>query len=187
MMGGFAGIAATVPSLITRGTGVDNLEAITDNMDKRGSVSMFQSLMGSINAAFADVGMVLAHEDRTRIHNTIRKLGEYEQQLARMCAVLITIVKIARFYGIGLDSIDRDHPRQIQLSQIQSIDDIRDFVRRYARDLTKTMATNMSIQQSAAFELMSNVTPRLIDECVGKSGTPAGTPAAASTRTWHKL
>lgn len=158
--------STTVPSLISRGTGdvMDRQAQIVKN----GSASMFSSLLATINNAFADTGLQLHPDDIARLTSVIKKLETYENQLARLCSVLINIVKIARFYGISLENVDKDHPRIMKLSDLHTIDDIRDFIRGYARELTKNMVANMSIQQSAAYELMQRVSPRLIDDCTGK-------------------
>lgn len=173
-------VYAITPSLITKGTGSDALDRQAHIL-KNGSASMFTNLLGTIQNAFLDVGMKLHPEDAARLRNVVEKIETYENQLARMCLVLITIVKTARLYGISLENVDKDHPRTIKkLSELHSEDDIKDFVRQYARELTRNMVTNMSIQQSAAYELMSRVGPRLIDECYGKNGEPTSTPSTSS-------
>ena len=166
MMGGF--YQANIPSLISAGTSFDGADR-SGQILKSGSASMFANFLTTIQNAMRDVGLQLHQEDQARILAAITKLESYEEQLARLCAVLVQIVKIARFYGVSLENVDRDHPKTMQkLSEIQTIDDIRDFIRGYARELQKNMVTNMSIQQSASYELMSSVGPRLIDECFGR-------------------
>lgn len=166
MGGGF--YAATVPSLITSGTSMDDLNK-QSNILKTGSSSMFTSLLTNIKNAFNDVGLQLHPEDIQRIVNTVTKLNEYEEQLARLCTILINIVKLARFYGVSLENVDRDNQRTVKLSDIQSGEDIRDFVRGHVRQLTSNMVTNMSVQQASAYELMSKIGPRFFDDCAGKT------------------
>ncbi|VBB18238.1 hypothetical protein YASMINEVIRUS_701 [Yasminevirus sp. GU-2018] len=168
--GGF--YAATVPSLISRGTGADAMERQAQIL-KNGSASMFASLLATITNALADTGIQLHSDDKARLLGVVKKLENYETQLAKMCSVLINIVKIARFYGVSLENVDKDHLRVMKLSDLHTVDDIRDFVRGYARELTKNMITNMSIQQAAAYELMSKAGPRLIDDCTGRSDSSA--------------
>ena len=133
---------------------------------------MFASFLGTISNAFADTGLQLHPDDQHKLKAALARMENYENQLARMCSVLINIVKIARFYGVGLDNIDRDHPRIINLKELGNLDDLRDFVRGYARDLTRNMVANMTIQQSAAYELMNKVGPRLLDDCTGRRDVP---------------
>lgn len=168
--------AAITPSLPTRGTGSDAMEKQAQIL-KNGSASMFSSLLGTISNAFADTGLQLHQDDQAKLKAVVKKMETYENQLARMCSVLINIVKIARFYGIGLENIDKDHPRVMKLSELNSVDDIREFVRGYAKELTKNMVTNMTIQQAAAYELMNKVGPRLLDDCTGKASSQ---PSVAS-------
>lgn len=168
--GGAGGLfTATIPTLTTAGTGYENLERQSGMILKNGSASMFSNFLTTIQNANLDVGLQLHPEDVARITNVITKLETYENQLARLCSVLVNIVKLARFYGVTLENVDRDHPTtMMKLSEVQTMDDIRNFVRNYARELTKNMITNMSIQQAASYELMNKVGPRLIDECTGK-------------------
>lgn len=171
--------AAINPSLPTRGTGYDAMEKQSQIL-KSGSASMFSSLLGTIRNAFADTGLQLHQDDQAKLTAVVKKMETYENQLARMCSVLINIVKIARFYGIGLDNIDKDHPRVMKLSELNSVDDIREFVRGYAKELTKNMVTNMTIQQAASYELMNRVGPRLLDDCTGKAPAQSAADVARS-------
>jgi len=177
MMGGNYYAAAITPSLITRGTSYDAMDR-QGKILKSGSASMFSSLLGTISNAFTDIGLQLHPDDEAKLKAVIKKMETYENQLARMCSILINIVRIARFYGIGLENVDKDHPRVMKLGDLNSIDDIRDFVRGYAKDLTKSMVSNMTIQQAAAYELMNKVGPRLLDDCTGKVTLQA--PAGSS-------
>jgi hypothetical protein len=170
--GGTTLYAANVPTLITTGTG--SLDSQSQQILRNGSSSMFANMMTTLQNANLDVGLQLHPEDQTRIINVIGKFASYEDQLARLFSVLINIVKLARFYGVSLENVDRDHPTvMVKLSELQSIDDIREFIRGHARELTKNMVSNMSIQQSASYELMNKVAPRLIDDCTGKSSSVA--------------
>ena len=172
MLGGGHSYVATHPSFSTRGTDPDAMDK-QSNILKNGSASMYSSLLQTISSAFADTGLKLHHDDQNKLTSVLGKLEKYENQLARMCSVLIMIVKIARFYGISLENIDKDRPRIMNFSTLNTINDIRDFVRGYARDLTKNMVNNMTIQQAASHELMSGVGPRLMDECFGTTKTPS--------------
>lgn len=177
MMGGNF-YSANIPSLITKGTSFDGLDRQSQIL-KNGSASMFANFLTTIKNASLDIGLQLHPEDQSRIAAAINQLESYENQLARLCLVLVTMVKLARFYGITLENVDRDHPTtMLKLSEVQTMDDIRDFIRNHARTLTKNMATNMSIQQAAAYELMNKVGPRLIDECIGRPQNVSGTVAA---------
>lgn len=174
MMGGNY-YAAITPALPTRGTSADAMSKQSQIL-KQGSASMFSTLLGTISNAFADTGLTLHQTDKDKLQAVVRKMETYENQLARMCDVLINIVKLARFYGVGLDNIDKDHPRVMKLSELTTIDDIREFVRGYAKELTKNMVSNMTVQQAAAYELMNKVGPRLLDDCTGKQ--PSAVAAA---------
>lgn len=176
MIGGSYG--AVTPSLITSGTSFDNTNEQINNLAKSGSHLAFQHLFVTISRSLRDVGLQLHEQDERAINGAIEKLADYESKLARLASVLISIVKLARFYGIGLENINRDGGRIIKLSDVRSVDDIRDFVRGYVRELTKNMVQNMSIQQAAAFELTHRIAPRLIDECTGS--TPKAPEAVAS-------
>lgn len=169
--GGPAFFTAINPSLPSSGTGVSTMDR-QNNILKQGSANMFTHLLGTIQNALADSGMHLLPEDLSRINGTIKKLVEYENQLARMCSVLISIVKIARFFGVSLENVDKDNLSPIPLKDIATLDDIRTFVRCHARKLTQNMMTNMSIQQSAAYELMNRVGPRLLDDCTDRRTEP---------------
>lgn len=182
--GGDGGLfTATIPSLTTAGTGYESLERQSGMILKNGSASMFSNFLTTIQNANLDVGLQLHPEDEARIKGVIIKLETYENQLARLCSVLVTIVKLARFYGVTLENVDREHPTtMMKLSEVQTMADIRNFIRNYARELTKNMITNMSIQQAASYELMNKVGPRLIDECTGKQQEEVGT--SITKRKW---
>jgi hypothetical protein len=168
------------PSLPTAGTGFSGLDR-QGQIIKDGSSTQFQSLLATINSAFTDVGLQLHPDDKAKITAVINKMDEYENQLARMYSVLINIVKVARFYGVSLEQVDRDHPTTVELSQLATIDDITRFIRKYVKDLTRNMLTNMTVQQAVAYELMNKVGPRVIDECVGKESE---TPTTAPQKKW---
>lgn len=165
------------PSLPTSGTSFENLHK-QGAVIKDGSGTQFKNLLVTITNAFTDSGLQLHPSDQEKIKSVIKELEKYETALARLYSVLLTIVRVSRFYGISLENIDRDHPRTIKLDEISSIDDIQNFLKKYAKDLSKNMLTNMTVQQAVAFELMNKVGPRLIDECVGKTTTTDSTTTA---------
>lgn len=165
--------AAINPALPSSGTSHD---AMTKQAQyTSGSSNMFESLLKTINNAFNDVGLQLHPDDVNKLATTVEKLKTYENQLARMSMILINIVKIARFYGVSLENIDREHPKQMNLSELNTIDDITQFIIKYARDLRRNMTANMTIQQAIGYDLMHKVTPRMLDECYGRAAEPSET------------
>jgi len=96
-------------------------------------------------------------------------MRQYEDNLARLYSVLINIVKLARLYGVSLDNINKEQLKIVKLSKFSTIDEISDFIRGYAKDVTKNIMTNMSVQQSVAYELTNKIYPRLLDECTNKT------------------
>jgi len=185
MMGGNP-FGIITPSLISSGTGIDTMYGRQAEIVKHGSASMFKNLFSTISNAFADVGIRLHPTDENTIGAVIKKLERYEDNLARLFSVLITVVKIARFYGITIEHIDREHPKILKLSNINTIDDVREWVIGYVKELTRGLVTNMSIQQAAAFELTHKVAPRLLDDACGKTTTGTSS-AAAPKREYVKI
>ena len=174
MMGGNF-YSALTPGFPTIKTGANEMDRQSQIL-KKGSATMFESLLQTISSAFADTGLRLHPDDKQKLEAVVNKMHTYENQLARMCSVLINIVKVARFYGVGLDNINKEHPKTMPpLSSIHTVDDIRDFVRGYARELTKNMVSNMTVQQAAAYELMNRVGPRLLDDVTGRTRQPSAT------------
>jgi len=171
--------AAVTPSLQSRGTSSSSIDRQTGFL-KNGSSSIFYGLFSSITNAMNDVGLTLHSDDIARLKEAIRQLEKYEDQLARMCIALNNLVKLARFYGVSLENVDREHPTVVKLTNIHNWDDIRAFIRRYVKDIVKNMSTNMSLQQSTAYELMNKISPRFLDDCSGKpqDNTPTVTGRA---------
>jgi len=177
--GNLVGIAASHPNLPSRGTGFDHINKQTDFL-KNGSASIFYNTFSALTSAMGDVGMKLHPDDKARISNAIGQIEKYEDTLAELCVVLNNIVKLARFYGVSLENIDKDTSVTLNLSQIQSWDDIKSFVRNYARDLTQTMTKNLTIQQSTGYDLMTKIVPRYFNDCDGNTGSQSqrtSTPA----------
>jgi hypothetical protein len=174
MMGGhfYTALTPGFPTIRTADNEMDQQSQIL----KKGSATMFSSLLDTIGSAFADTGLRLHPEDVAKMNGVIKKMQTYENQLARMCSVLINIVQVARFYGIRLDTINKEHPRVMRrLSELHTVDDIRDFVIGYARELQKNMVSNLTVQQAAAYELMNRVGPRLLDDLTGRTQQPSAT------------
>jgi len=178
------------PGLATRGTGFNAISIANSDMHMRdGSSTQFKNLLATVNNAFSDVGLQLHSEDKAKIEAVIKKMEQYETDLARIYSVLVTIVKTARFYGVSLENIDRERPKTIQLSKYSTQEEITDFIRGYARELTKNMLTNMTVQQAASFELMNRAVPRLIDECTDKTkdgDSSTGTAKRQTVALWGK-
>jgi hypothetical protein len=174
-------LAANLPGLPSRGTSFNRGDKENEIL-KDGSASKFRALIANIYSAFSDVGLQLNPEDHKKILAVVKKMENYESQFARLCTVLITIVKLARFYGVSLENVDREHPRVMKkLSEINNLDDIKDFIRCYVRDLTKNMLTNLSVQQATAFELQARAAPRLLEEAAGKTSPQSASVASTST------
>lgn len=175
------------PSLATRGTGFYAVGALDRDMNVRdSSATQFENLLATINNAFTDVGLQLHPEDKSRIESVISKMKQYETDLARIYSVLITIVKTARLYGVSLENVDKERPKTVQLSKFSTYEDITDFIRDYARTLTKNMLTNMTVQQAASFELMNRVYPRLIDECAEKAKDSEPSSTRKQVELWGR-
>ena len=171
MLGGTMGVVT--PVLPSSGTSIENMNR-QGRIVKRGSSNQFGSLIATIGDAFNDVGLQLHPDDQAKLLGVVKKLENYEDQLARMCTILIGIVQIARFFGVSLENVDRDHPTQMrELNKFQTVDEIQAFVRNYARELHKNMINNVNIQQGVSHELMGKVFPRLWCEAAGKTGTDA--------------
>jgi hypothetical protein len=184
-------LAANLPGLPSRGTSFNRGDR-ENEIVKDGSASKFRALIANIYSAFSDVGLQLNPEDHKKILAVVKKMENYESQFARLCTVLITIVKLARFYGVSLENVDREHPRVMKkLSEINNLDDIKDFIRCYVRDLTKNMITNLSVQQATAYELQSRAAPRLLEEAAGKPSAGSqpvlGSSAPAKSSGWVRL
>jgi len=171
---GVGSFGAITPGLPTRGTSFGAMDR--QSHLKNASSTQFQSLLATIKNAFSDVGLQLHPDDLAKIQAVINKMEQYETDLARTYSFLITIVKLARLYGVSLENVDREHPTTINLSELSSVDDAARFIRGYVRDLSKNMLTNMTVQQAAAYELVNKVVPRVIDECTDKDkGKTEGT------------
>jgi predicted solute-binding protein len=109
-------------------------------------------------------------------------MEKYEDQLAKMCIALNNFVKLARAYGISLDNVRGDQRKVIQFEKIRSAEDIEQFICTYVRDITKNMASNMTIQQATSYELMSGIAPRYLKDCVDKlGGVSVGAAPCATT------
>jgi hypothetical protein len=161
---------AVNPSLISRGTSSANFDRQVGLL-RNGSANIFSALMTTIVNAMNDVGLKMHEDDTKKIKETIRQLEVYEDQLARMCMVLNHIVKLARFYGVSLENVDKNRlTTLIKLQDVHNLEDIQNFVRCYAREITKNMLTNMSIQQGTSYELMNVVGPRFMDNVSGRKG-----------------
>jgi hypothetical protein len=182
MMGG----APQMPSLITpsfasRGASSSSIERQAGLL-KNGSSSIFHGLVSSLTSALNDVGLSLHHDDVVRIRDTIKKMEKYEDQLAKMCIALNNFVKLARAYGVSLDNVSADQRRVIEFEKIRNVDDIAQFISTYVRDITKNMASNMTIQQATSYELMSGIAPRYLKDCVDKLGGVSAAPSVTTRR-----
>lgn len=180
MLGGTMGVVT--PVLPSSGTSIETMNR-QGKIVKHGSSNQFGRLIATIDDAFNDVGLQLHPDDQAKLLGVVKKLESYEAQLAKMCTILIGIVQIARFFGVSLENVDREHPKQLrELNTFQSINDIHDFVRNYARDLHKNMINNVNIQQGVSYELMGKVFPRMWCDLAGKTSgdANASVPATAS-------
>lgn len=131
---------------------------------KNGSSSMFSNLLSSISVSLAESGIQLHAEDQARLKNSVKQLETHEQALAKISTLLVSLVKLARFYGTSLEGVDRDHFRTLRISDLRTPDDVRDYVRRCAKDCSQTIMSNMHAQQAVANELLKRIAPRLIRE-----------------------
>jgi len=147
---------------------------------KNGSGSTFKSLFQRITNSLNDVGLSMHPDDRDRIKNAIRQVEKYEDQLAKLCIILNTLVKLARAYGISFDNIDKNTPKHIDLSKINSFDDLSQFIREYVKDITKNMVSNVNIQQSINYDLMNKVYSRFASDCAGAIDSPASTSRSSN-------
>jgi hypothetical protein len=182
MLGGSMGVIT--PVFPTSGTSIETMNR-QGKIVKHGSTSQFGSLIATISDAFNDVGLQLHPDDVSKLNGVVKKLEKYEAQLATLCTILIGIVQIARFFGVSLANVDREQPRQMrELSTFQTVGEIHDFVRNYARELHKQMIHNVNIQQGVSHELMGKVFPRMWCDLAGKTtGTvdaTSGTTSAVS-------
>jgi hypothetical protein len=182
MLGGSMGVIT--PVFPTSGTSIETMNR-QGKIVKHGSTSQFGSLIATISDAFNDVGLQLHPDDVSKLNGVVKKLEKYEAQLATLCTILIGIVQIARFFGVSLANVDREQPRQMrELSTFQTVGEIHDFVRNYARELHKQMINNVNIQQGVSHELMGKVFPRMWCDLAGKTtGTvdaTSGTTSAVS-------
>ncbi len=134
------------------------------NLLNNGSSTIFVTLISSLSSALNDVGIRIHEDDKKRMKDAVEQISKYEYQLGELCVVLRDIVKLARFYGVSLHNTDRENPRVVKLTEMRTPEDMSTFVRCYVRDITKNMATNMSIQQATASELMGKIIPRFCDE-----------------------
>ena len=180
-------LASNLPGLPSRGTSFNRGDK-ENEIIKDGSASKFRALIANIYNAFSDVGLQLHPDDHQKILAVVKKMENYENQFARLCTVLITIVKLARFYGVSLENVDREHPRVMKnLHEINNLDDIKDFIRCYVRDLTKNMMSNLTVQQATAYDLQSRAMPKLLDEASGKSTVQQQAASVASAKGWVNL
>jgi hypothetical protein len=148
------------------GTGLSVDERI-NMIQNTGSSSAYSGLIKNIQTGLAEIGLTLHKNDVAKLTGTVKKIEQYELQLARLCAVLQSIVKLARFWGIGLDNVDKDRKRTLDLSQVSSLDDLREVIRGYAREVQRSMVSHMNISQAAAYDLVSSAVPRVIDSAIG--------------------
>lgn len=170
MMGGNF-YEAINPTLPTRGASNAAFNRQTGLL-RNGSANIFETLSATIVSSLADVGLKIHPEDANRIGEAIRRMKKDEERLVKMFIVLNNIVILARFYGVTLENVDKEHLTNVKrLVEINSLDDIKNFIRCHVRDITKNMATNMSLQQATSYELMSKLMPRFLDDCVGKGNS----------------
>lgn len=159
LMGGANGMYAINPGLPSAGT-----TNITQQFEQLGRTSsdVFTHLISSLVSSLNDVGIVMHDDDRKRLEIAVNKLKKYEHQLAKLCVALNNIAKLARFYGISLENVSHESKSILKLSDIHDWSDVTRFIRNYISEIKRNMLTNMTIQQSTAFELMSHISPRLM-------------------------
>jgi hypothetical protein len=165
--GGLIGTLAVTPGLPSTGASNMNVARNVRLGKAQTSSNMFNSLFAVLTRAMADVGVQIHSEDMDRIRGAIAKINQYEQELGKLCDILQNLVKLARFHGISLENIDKNNIKVVKLSKLNDMDDVKNFVQCYVKEITRNMADNMSIQQHTGYELMSKLVPRFCDSASG--------------------
>jgi hypothetical protein len=124
--------------------------------------SGFNHTIKMLNNVFSEAGLEIHPDDQTKLSAVSKQIESYEKQLTRLIEILNVITKTARFYGISLDSINGSNPRAVKLSELDSVEKAKEFLKYYAKDLSKSILTNVNIQQSANHMLLSKMIPRLL-------------------------
>jgi hypothetical protein len=127
------------------------------------SASSFTALLEGITGALHSVGIEMHSDDNAKIQSALIKLSKYEDQFARLCTVLIATVKLARFFGITLEHVDKNKLKPLKLSGMKSMAEVTNFIKSHANNLVTAMSQNMQIQRSVGNEFMSNVAPSMLD------------------------
>lgn len=152
----------------------DKLRVDSNGQIVNGSANMFDSLFVSINQALSDAGLRMTDEDSTRIHNNIKKLKEYEKDLAALFSVLNQLAVHLKSAGIPYDQIDRNNLTElVNLKDVKSYDDLKNFLSCHTREVASAMKDNVSLQTSIAGEILKNIIPRCIDQAAKKVEQPA--------------
>ena len=127
-----------------------------------GSSSTIETALRVINATFTEIGLKLHDNDQRKINDMINQLKKYEVDLARVCALMISIVRLAKFHNIGLENIDKINHQEIKLGDHNTLEEIHTIIRQRASRLAGNMTTNVSMQQLLLHDLFSKIMPSIL-------------------------
>jgi hypothetical protein len=168
--------------------GTNDIERGLRGLNRNGSGDTFTKIFIGLNSGLREVGLKIHPDDMQRIRGAIKEIGDLEDKLGKLSMVLKVFIDITRAHGITLANIDSENIRTVKLSDISNMDDLKNYLFRYIKDLSKNMAQNLNAQRSLNYELMYKVAPMYADECAGKkANVQESAPAVSSGDKWIDL
>lgn len=134
------------------------------------SSTTLKSVFSTLYANLRNAGLEVHPDDKRKIATAMLQIEKYEKQLAELAVILNSISRSAHAFGIDLTSAARSQTRTIpSLKHAVSKEDINDFLLKYVKDVSKSMATNVNIQQRITYDLLNGVASRFARECAEKT------------------
>lgn len=121
----------------------------------------FGVIYNNIKAHLKRLGLTMHHEDNKAIEKKIKSVDTLNEQLAKCAEMLTNLVRIARAYGI---TINTDMPvSNIRLKNVLTVNDVNNFLRKHALRIRSYMRNNFNVQHNIYNELLGNVFPTIMD------------------------
>jgi hypothetical protein len=121
----------------------------------------FGVVYNNIKAHLKRLGLTMHHEDDKAIEKKIKSVDTLNEQLAKCAEMLTNLVRIARAYGI---TINTDMPvSNIRLKNVLTVNDVNNFLRKHALRIRSYMRNNFNVQHNIYNELLGNVFPTIMD------------------------
>jgi hypothetical protein len=153
----------------TGGLFVDN-SSNPANIAYNNSSTTLKAIFDKINSSLKEVGLTIHQQDKVRIQKALEQINEYETLLSKLSLVLNVLVQNARACGVNISNLNNIPTKTINLEDVKTMDDFKEFIRCYTRDVLRSMATNLNIQRGISFDLHTKVASTYLDDCANKLG-----------------